>query len=191
MKIAALFARRPPKCLNSKVLVCSLGPAAGVLDYDAAVYSRHYKGVNVAAYAAVSDLVESVEDGYDIVHLFCPLASGGLLIDSHGKTLTGSELIQRCCEGNVKLLWVANENRPEDYVKGFRAKGKRLNLIMTINRNGDGFGQFLEKLLGRISNGETLPVAWATLVPQSDGPCQQHLPGCIFFAGRGDVQLLP
>jgi len=174
---------------SSKVLVCSLGCFAGdVLDDDGVIYSRHYRSVNVASYPAISDLSDAVQNGYDIVHLFCPLAAGGLIRDTRGKTLAGSELIQKCCDGNVKLLWVANENKPEDYVNGFKAEGKPLNLIMTINRNGARFGQFLEKLLVRISNGEALPLAWTTLVPQCEGPWQQDLPGCIFFAGRANAQ---
>jgi hypothetical protein len=146
--------------------------------------------VDAVFFSTISDLLGAIKNGYDIVHLFGPLAAGGLLTDASGETLLGTELIQKCCEGNVKLLWVANENKPDDYVRGFNA-GKPLNLIMTLSRCGSKFGEFLEKLLARMSSGETLPAAWTALAPQAEGPWQHDLPSCIFFAGRADVRFLP
>ena len=192
VKITGLFPRHPRQVVTeSKVLVCSLDPrfreSFGV---DSKVYLRHYRHVDAVFSSSIRDLLGAIENGYDIVHLFSPLAPGGLLADSSDVTLLGSELIGNCCERDVKLLWIANENMPDDYVKGFKAAGRPLNLIMTISRNGTKFAGFLEKLLSRISSGETLPSAWAALVPQAEGPWQQDLPGCIFFAGRGDVKLI-
>jgi hypothetical protein len=88
------------------------------------------------------------------------------------------------------LLWVASENKPEAYIRGFKAAGKRLNLVMTINRNGSKFLPFLEKLLSRMSAGETMPAAWVSVSPQGpNDPRQQDSPACIFSAGRGGVRL--
>ena len=172
--------------------MCSLDPACQEpFDTDRTIYVRHYQRVDAGFFSSIGDLLSTVENGYDIVHLFSPLAPGGLIVDIGGATLLGSELVKKCCEGNVKLLWIASDNRPDDYVKGVKAAGKPLNLIMTISRNGAKFGGFLEKVLDRISSGDTLPVAWTALVPQAEGPWQQDLPSCIFFAGRADVRLLP
>lgn len=176
---------------GSKVLVCSLDPRLrDALRTDSLVYSRHYQSVDAALFPSINDLIRALTKGYDIVHLFCPLALGGLLADESGETLLGSELIKKCCEKNVKLLWVANENKVDHYVKGFKPAGRPLNLIMTINRGGEKFAGFLDKLLSRISSGERLPNAWVALVPQAGGPFQEDFPSLIFSAGRANAQML-
>ena len=186
-----MFGKRPQRAPSeSRVLVCCLDPCVGAqLDVDASVYSRHYKRVDVAVFHSVGELLRAVELCYDIVHPFTRLAPGGLLVDAEA-TLLGSDLIAKCCERDVKLLWIADENKPDDYVKGFRATGKRLNLIMTLNRNGASFDGFLEGVLSRVSRGDALPSAWVAMVPQAPGSWQRGLPSCIFFAGRPDASLL-
>jgi len=110
--------------------------------------------------------------------------------DGSGAKITGTALIEKCCDSDVKLLWVASENKPEAYIKGFKAAGKPLNLVMTINRQGPKFSVFLEELLSRMSSGETMPVAWVAVSPQSpNDPRQKDSPACIFAAGRAAVKL--
>jgi hypothetical protein len=124
------------------------------------------------------------------VHLFCDALPDGNITDSRGAKIAGTSLIQSCCNSDVKLLWVASENKREAYIRGFKAAGKRLNLVMTINRNGSKFLPFLEKLLSRMSAGETMPAAWVSVSPQGpNDPRQQDSPACIFSAGRGGVRL--
>jgi hypothetical protein len=90
----------------------------------------------------------------------------------------------------VKLLWLASENKPEGYIKGFKVAGKALNVVLTIDRKNSRFTRFLESLLRRMSSGETMPVAWVALSPQnSNDPRNQDAPACIFAAGRGGVTL--
>lgn len=171
------------------MLVCTLDTCFGAqLEADASVYSCHYKRVDVAVYQSIGELVKAVDLSYDIVHMFTRLAPGGLLVDPEGSIL-GSDLIAKCCEKDVKVLWIASENKSDDYIKGFGAAGKPLNLIMTISRNGANFEGFLEGLLSRVSHGSTLPSAWAAMAPQLPGSRQQALPSCIFFAGRPDARL--
>lgn|GEM_PF-1372733 len=191
MEMTVLFAKRLQQiAAGSKVLICCLDPCfREALDDDFNIYSSHYRSVDAVILSDIKELMGALDKGYDIVHLLCPVAAGGLIEDSSGATLLGSDLITMCCERDVKLLWIANDNKPDDYVRGFRAQGKRLNLIMTISRRGKKFANFLEELLSRISKGEKLPVAWVSLVPQAEGPWQQDLPGCIFFAGRPDEKL--
>src|ERR1700685_3412059 len=100
----------------------------------------------------------------------------------------GAELIEKCCNSDVKLLWIASDNKPDGYIKGFKA-AKPLNSVMTINGNGPTFGLFLGHLLSRVSGRETLPAAWAALAPQTPrGPGHADLPATIFSAGRGGVK---
>lgn len=188
-----MIARSPQQTVNgTKVLVCTLGAdLQDLLDADGNVYTRHYRRVERASFSTVRELVSAVESGYDAVHMLSPLTRGGLFSDSTNATLLGTNLVNTCCERSVKLLWIANENKAGDYIEGFKAGGKPVNLIMTISRRGACFTRFLAELLSRTSAGETLSAAWATLAPQFSGPWHQQLPNCIFYAGRAGVRLLP
>jgi hypothetical protein len=157
---------------------------------DSSSYSKYCGAVDAVHLSDIEDLLAFVAAGYDIVHLFCPMLSGGMLIDGKQRTLLGSDLIAHCCKHDVKLLWVANGNKGDDYVQGFRAAGKPLNLIMTLDRCDKRFTAFLEELLKRIATGDRLPIAWVSLAPQGKGPWEQELPSCVFFAGRPKAKLL-
>lgn len=193
MRILDLFTSRPQRIVNkTKVLVCSLGhDFPELFEADRSVYSRHYRSVDSVLFPSISDLLGSLEKGYDIVHLFCDLSPGGILADSKGTTISGTELIVKCCEKDVKLLWVASGNKGDDYIKGFMLKGNRLNLLMTLDRRGLRFSKFLERMLSKVSGGKTIPLAWVALAPQAKGPWEEDSPDCIFVTTRGDVKLLP
>jgi hypothetical protein len=186
-----LFSGRSRKDLSEcKVLVCSMDSSfRESLEIDKSVYLRHYRAVESIFFSSTRDLLIAIGAGYDIVHLFGSLSPSGLLDEARDLILPGSELLMKCCERDVKLLWIASENNPKDYVTSFNVTGKSLNVVMTISRNGAKFVEFLENVLSRTSEGETLPAAWAALVPQAEGPWQHELPSCIFYAGRGDVKL--
>jgi len=177
--------------VGSKVLVCSLDRKfAGLLDADRNSYSRFHPGTAAETVASIRDLQAAIGKGYDIVHLFCDASPEGMVTDNSGAKITGTNLIQLCCGSGVKLLWVASENKPDAYIKGFKAGGKPLNLVMTINRQGAKFSTFLEKLLSKMSLGETMPAAWVAISPQNpNDPRQKDAPVCIFAAGRGGVKL--
>lgn len=171
----------------TRVLVCTLGDSFRTMrDSDAAAYRRWYKCVDIAAFDTVSELLAATRLGNDIIHLSASLGPGGWLSASDARVL-GTDLIAKCSEQQVKLLWIASENKPDDYVSGFRAAGKRLNLVMTLDRNGESFTSFLNELLSRISQGARLPNAWAAMAPQVPGSVRPGQPGCIFFAGWPDA----
>jgi hypothetical protein len=178
--------RRASEVIGTKVLVCGLHPKfAELLDVDSAIYSRFYPATLVRRFSKIEELLEALDQRYDVVHLFGDVSPDGTLIDADGNALASTLVIKKCCASDVKLLWVANDNKAEGYIKGFKTDGQRINLVMTTSRNGAKFAAFLEKLLSKMSRGETMPEAWATLVPQAPGPWQQDLPGCIFAAFRG------
>lgn len=175
--------------VGSKVLVCSLDPKfAELLDADRNSYRRFYPTTTAVTFTSVQELSAAIGKGYDVVHLFCDASPEG--IAAGGATITGTSLIQMCCDSGVKLLWIASENKPDAYIKGFKAGGKPLNLVMTIHREGPKFSLFLEKLLSKMSLGETMPKAWVAIAPQSpNDPRQKESPVCIFAAGRAAVKL--
>ena len=189
MGIFDLF--RKDEVLGAKVLVCALDNRFDdVLKGDSEVYGQYYRATTTAVLPSIQALLGRLEQKYDIVHLFCDVTANGTITDASGKEITGTELIQRCCDQNVKLLWCGSDNSPERYIKGFGARGKRLNLVMTLKRKGPNFPGFLQKLLSRMAYGDTMPVGWNDLCPQIPGSDHPDAPESIFFAGRGGVKLL-
>ena len=194
MGIKELFrkpGRNEDEVVGSKVLVCSLDPKfAELLDADRNSYGRFYPTATAATFTSIKELSAAIGKGYDVIHLFCDASPEGIIAGGSGATITGTSLIQMCCDSGVKLLWIASENKPDAYIEGFKAGGKPLNLVMTIHRQGPKFSLFLEKLLSKMSLGETMPQAWVAISLQSpNDPSQKDSPVCIFAAGRAAVKL--
>jgi hypothetical protein len=182
---------RKDEVRGAKVLVCALGRHfEGILNTDSEVYGRHYRATTTAVLPSIRNLLDELEKRYDIVHLITAISGDGTIKDDNDMEITGTEIIQRCCDHDVKLLWSASDNPAEGYIRGFRAKGKRLNLAMTINRKGSDFCTFLQQLLSRMADGDTMPTAWNDLCPQIPGSDHPRAPETIFFAGRPAVRLL-
>jgi hypothetical protein len=176
--------------VGSRVLVCGLGSRfEELVTTDGQIYRHLYPSTTTRLFSEVQELVGVLSQSYDILHLFCDVAPGGVLAHSGPGTFTGTDLLQKCCDFNVKLLWVASDNPPDLYITAFEASGKRINLVMTIDRNGSKFPIFLENLLFRMHYGDTMPVAWVDLCPQGPHSLPSDVPSTIFFAGRGGVRL--
>jgi hypothetical protein len=192
MGILDLFRKDKDEVDGAKVLVCALDNRFDdLLKGDSEVYGRYYRATTTAMLPSIQALLGCLEQGYDIVHLLCDVTANGTITDANGEEVTGTELIQRCCDQNVKLLWSGTDNPPERYIKGFGARGKRLNLVMTLKRKGPNFPSFLKELLSRIAySGDTMPVAWNAICPQIPRADHPNAPESIFFAGRGGVRLL-
>jgi hypothetical protein len=119
-----MFGKRVQAQNGSRVLVCSLGAQdSPFLKGDAAVYERYYKHVSASCFGSVDEMLRGIDASYDVVHLFGSLGPNGLI--AADAALAGGDLVSRCCERGVKLLWVARENSPEDYIAGLPAAGKR------------------------------------------------------------------
>jgi hypothetical protein len=176
---------------GARVLVCALDNRFDdLLSGDSEIYGRYYRATTITLLPSIQALLECLEQRYDIVHLICDVTENGTIRDTNGHEITGTELIERCCDQNVKLLWSASDNPSERYIKGFGARGKRLNLVMTLKRKGPNFPSFLQKLLSQMAYGETMPVAWNDICPQIPRSDHPDAPESIFFAGRGGVRLL-
>jgi hypothetical protein len=190
MGILDLFRKNRDEVHGAKVLVCALDNRFDELvKKDAEIYGRHYKATTTTIFPGLQALLERLEQNFDIVHLVCDVTQNGTISDATGKEITGTELIQRCCDHDVKLLWCASDNPAERYIKGFGARGKRLNLVMTLARKGSNFSSSLEKLLSQMAHGETMPNAWNNLWPQVPGAPHPDAPESIFYAGRASVKL--
>lgn len=187
MGIRDFFSRKPQTSDigQTKVLVCSLDPKFDeLLKADGEIYLRIYPSTVVCSCAGPDELIRAM-NGKHIVHILADVSPAGVLGDRGGREFTGTDLIRAAGDADVKLLWLASDNKPEGYIKGFKPV-KPLNLVMTISRNGPNFSTFLSQLLSRLSGGEKMPAAWVALSPQNAGdPRQRNLPETIFSAGQG------
>ena len=191
MGILDLFRKSKDEVRGAKVLVCSLdGRFEDLLREDSEIYRAYYRDTNNEVLHGVQGLLGRLKEKYDIIHLIADVTEAGTIRDASGHEVTGTELIERCCDRNVKLLWAASDNPADRYIKGFKARGKRLNLVITLNRKGPNFPNFLQKVLSRMTQGETMPVAWNNICPQIPRFDHPDAPETIFFAGRGGVRLL-
>jgi hypothetical protein len=187
MRIVDLFRR--DEVLNPRVLVAGLDPRfEELVTMDSEVYRRFYTSTASALFPCIAELEAAISHRYDIVHLFCDVRQNGTIM-SRENEMSGTTLLQTCCDRNVKILWIASDNEADRYISGFNARGKRINFVMTLRRNGSKFPQFLDKLLFRMRCGDTLPVAWSDLCPQIPADkAHSGVPTCIFFAGRGGAK---
>ena len=191
MGILDLFRRNQDQVHAARVLVCAIDSHFDdLLREDSEIYSRYYRATTSEVFPSIEALLGRLEQKFDIVHLIADVTEAGTIRDARGNEVTGTELIQRCCDHDVKLLWAASDNPPERYIKGFGARGKRLNLVMTLKRKGPNFPRFLQEMLSRMAYGESMPVAWNDICPQIPKAEHKDAPESIFFAGRGGVRLL-
>lgn len=191
MGILDLFRNNKDEVRGARVLVCAVDKRFdGLLQEDSEIYGRYYQATTTAVLPDIQALLGRLEEKFDIVHLIAEVTETGTIRDASGREITGTDLIQRCCDHNVKLLWAASDNPPERYINGFGARGKRLNLVMTLKRKGPNFPSFLQEMLSRMAYGDTMPVAWNDICPQIPRSEHRDAPESIFFAGRGGVRLL-
>ncbi len=67
-----------------------------------------------------------------------------------------------------------------------KRNGWPANLVITLNRNGEHFAPFFQKLFSQMWDGTSMPMAWVELAPQ--GPVQpDDIPGAIFIPEAGHV----
>jgi hypothetical protein len=78
----------------------------------------------------------------------------------------------------------ATNNPAENYGK---PPFGRANLIMTIDRNGPLFANFLARLFAQMHSGVSMPMAWINLAPQNPYAVHKDLPATFFIAEHGQV----
>jgi hypothetical protein len=173
---------------GAAILVASLADAfAAEMEADAVVYRRHYRSVQVRSFPDPGTLMEAFP-GIDLLHLFAKIDVNGQLGTATGEGLKASVLLDVCVSSNVKVVIIASANDSSAYVNGVPARP--LNLVMTMDRKGKSFPEFLDRICRLLVTGSTLPAAWAKIAPQVLSPPHDNFPGCIFHAGKPKA-LLP
>lgn len=189
---------RKEEVTGSKVLVCQLGTGQGTgvqskfddeVKSDLRVYKRFYPAAASAAFFSVAELRGAVDHKYDVLHLFCDVGAGGVITDPSGARITGTELLKAAADAGVKLLWIGNDNPQEAYDAGFKTKGLKINVVLTLRRLGNNTSLFLDNLLTKMAAGETLAKAWSVASQPEGKSVQPDVPHTISSLGRGAVIL--
>jgi hypothetical protein len=172
---------RKEEVVGTKVLVCSLDARfSAAMNSDSQQYKRLYPATSASVFSGAPALTQAIGQSYDVVHFHGDVSADGTIAGG----VSGAQLLDACCAANVKLLWIASDNKAENYAKAFDARGKKINLITTIRRLGPYFPLFLGNLLEKTSAGEPLGQAWEQLNPRGGDSVQPDTPECTFFGGR-------
>jgi hypothetical protein len=185
---------RKEEVTGSKVLVGQLGTGQGTkfddeLKSDLRVYKRFYPAASSATFTSVAELRGAAGHHYDILHLFCDVAPGGVITDASGDHATGTDLLKAAVDSGVKMFWIGNDNPQEAYDAGFKTKGLKINVVLTLRRLGSNTSLFLDSLLAKMQAGETLSKAWSVASQPEGKSVQPDVPHTISSLGRGSVIL--
>jgi hypothetical protein len=179
---------------GTKVLVGQLGTGQGAkfdeeLKADLRVYKRFYPAASSATFTTVAELRGAVGHKYDVLHLFCDVGANGAITDASGDKVTGTELLTAAVDAGVKLLWIGNDNPQQAYDAGFKTKGVKTNVVLTLRRLGSNTSLFLDSLLVKMQKGDTLSKAWSVASQPEGKSVQPDIPHVISSLGRGGVVL--
>jgi len=181
---------RKEEVVGTKVLVCATDARfSAQINSDSQQYKRLYPATTAIVFSGIAELMQAIAQKYDIVHVLADVSREGHIGDNGGKTVSGAQLMEACCSADVKVLWMASDNKTENYGKGFDGRGKKVNLLLTLRRLGPYFTLFLGNLLEKASAGEAFGKAWNDLNPQGGDSVQPDTPECLFVMGRGKVVL--
>jgi hypothetical protein len=185
---------RKEEVAGTKVLVGQLGTGQGAKfdeesKADLRVYKRFYPAASVATFTSIAELRGAVGHQYDVLHLFCEVGPGGVIVDGSGARITGTELLTAAVDAGVKLLWIGNDNPQEAYDAGFKSKGMKINSVLTLRRLGSNTSLFLDSLLAKMQAGDTLAKAWSVASQPEGKSVQPDIPHVISSLGRGAVVL--
>jgi hypothetical protein len=185
---------RKDEVIGTKVLVCQFAPDLRPkfdeqVKSDLRVYQRFYPSASSAMFTSIAELRGAVGHRYDILHLFCDVRESGVMSDASGDRITGTELLKAATDSDVKLLWIGNDNPQAAYDAGFKTKGLKINVVLTLTRLGSNTSLFLDNLLTRMAAGETWAKAWSVVSQPQGKSVQPDVPHTISSLGRGSVIL--
>jgi hypothetical protein len=185
---------RKEEVTGTKVLVGQLGTGQGTkfdeeLKSDLRVYKRFYPATTGSVFSSVAELRGAAGQQYDVLHLFCDVGAGGVIADGSGERITGAELLAAAADSGVKLLWIASDNAQSAYEEGFKTKGLKINVVLTLRRLGSNTSLFLDSLLAKMQAGEPWSKAWSVASQPQGKSVQPDIPHTISHIGRGGVVL--
>jgi len=148
-----------------------------LLTEDAAALSGMFKSTNIAPVTRFPSC--------EILFLYAHLREDGTLAGID--VLAGLRQVAQLTSATIVVL--ASPNHSETAQKSAALPGqKSANLVLTLNRNGDGFSRFFGELFERMEAGSSLMHAWVELAPQHPSAMPSYAPSTLLIAEAGDMR---
>jgi hypothetical protein len=188
-EVRAVMPAMPPKILARVIADPIIGFAnlAGthceaIIAHDHASIGGLFPGKSRVTAASIPEC--------NILFLYCTLLPSGKV---SGYEATLRELIakSRATAAVIASEVSADTLQNPDFVKSLaRGDNAAVDLVITLNRNGEAFGRFFRSLFDLMLTGVSMPMAWVTLAPQ--GPyASDDNPGMIFHTEAGGLTFAP
>jgi hypothetical protein len=147
--------------------------AAGIAERDRAAFAAMFAHHVVS----VGDVPQC-----DVLFLYCRLDEHGVIPGQH---LTVGQVI---AAARAYVAVIALDNPPERYQKmEYASAGWNSNLVMVLDRNGESFNRFWQRLFKAMFAGESMLMAWVANAPQFEGAQGDDKPASIMSANAGHV----
>jgi hypothetical protein len=142
---------------------------AALLNEDRAAFGSLFDDVVISAAGSVPRC--------DVLFVYAQLQPDGSLSGGAQPTIRHAAADAHCA------VVVSASNNPSDrVVAGSKLPGpKQASLVLTLDRNRDGFARFFKELFTLMKSGKTMPMAWVTIAPQSKSVMPQYIPETIFL----------
>ena len=128
----------------------------------------------VADKAALVSLFSSSVESSDVppicsvLFLYCHIEPSGNI---RGSSRGLREIIR---DSRAAVVVVASENSGNSYIAAGKQRGYgQANLVMALDRRGDVFPKFFQRLFTEMKQGVSMPVAWVKFAPQARKPSTQ------------------
>jgi hypothetical protein len=139
--------------------------------------------------AALISLFSSTQESSDtpptcnVLFVYCHFEPSGSI---RGTSRGLREIIR---DSGAAVVVFAIENSGDYYIAAAKQKQNfgRANLVMALDRRGDIFPKFFQRLFTEMKRGVSMPVAWVKFAPQ--GPRSEHAecPSTIFACEVGQL----
>ena len=179
----ALFAFGIGKFLATRKKVIKQ-PKLGILDLSNGEYSSFIGADKTVLQQVFHTLSESFDapPACDVLMIYGHVELGGGIRNSN----IGLREIIRDSKASVVVF--ATDNPGNNYLQaGKRKPYGRANLVLTLDRKGDVFAQFFQRLFTTMKQGTPMPVAWGKLAPQIPNRVHKDCPDTIFACELGQI----
>jgi hypothetical protein len=117
-----------------------------------------------------------------VLFLYCHIEPSGTI---RGSSRGLREIIR---DSRAAVVVVASENSGDSYIAAGKRCGYGLaNLVMALDRRGDVFPKFFQRLFTEMKHGVSMPVAWVKFAPQAPRAEHADCPGTIFACEVGQL----
>jgi hypothetical protein len=118
----------------------------------------------------------------NVLFLYCKILEDGSILGTDARL---RDLIKNV---GAKVAVVASENDPECYFKALELENDwRANLVLLIDRKGEKFREFFQKLFDLMMNERSMLMAWVDLAPQIPNMEQPECPEAIMLPEAGHI----